>query len=80
MLKYDELLNLNLISNKPCSKCGRLLEVRGVKQLNRTKIIMFCDCCKYSRNICELVTAEEVEELADGHIILNAEGLTEAAA
>ena len=80
MISYEDLLNLKVISNKPCVKCGRLLEVRGIKQLNRLKFIMFCDCCKYSRNICELVKDDEIEQLEDGHMILNSESLTEAAA
>ena len=70
---------MKVITNKPCCKCGRLLDMRFVRQLNRMRAIMFCECCKHARHLFDLVSEDDIEELEDGNMILNSETLaTEA--
>jgi hypothetical protein len=77
MANYKDILNLKLITNKPCPKCGRLYILEVTKPLRKLKFIMFCECCKNSRNICEVVEEEDIEILNNGQCILNSEVVNE---
>lgn len=65
------------VTTKPCPKCGRLMSFEfNQGRLNSTRGILYCDCCKYSRNLFEVVNSEQIQEV-DGHYILNKENFQE---
>ncbi len=66
-----EYRGIKPITTKVCPKCGRLMTFEfNQGRLNCTRGILYCDCCKFNRNLFEVVDSDQLQEV-DGHYIFH---------
>lgn len=66
----EKLQDLKPCTSKPCSRYGRLLQFEFRQILTHVAGILYCESCRYSRKLFEVISEENIEEI-NGQYFIN---------